>query len=1027
MVLEWCGVLRGLLSQDPGQVMGVVEALVWELHQDKEGLIESLLRDPSSQDYMRALCRLLTSTETRLCSNAAYILGSIAESETGTQQLVSLGGAGDLLGTLTALLSWDDAEAVMNAAGTIGTLAESSEGRRWILGERGFVEMVDSVIALLDARSEWTVSNAALVLARLSMCESGCRRLLEHPSSSRIISKLIASLRGDEAGCGMNAAFALGRLCDTDSGLQRILSMAEAPGMVVSLGAMLAQPDTGGSKNACFALSCLATEAEGHAHVLQSPAFPQLLNSLYCLLQAEDQDSAWFAAMTVKVLASQPSGVLKLREHRKLEDLLKSLVCSKTAGKELLEEVSLTLTKLQRLPRPLPPRTELLDSGSVLVSWETCTPGSGLEVTYSLFDGSCLLYSGLQSRFTLTEIPPGQAFLFRLRLSTPGDDTSPYSEAVRWAVQKETSLPGSPQDLRVIGCTQTQVKLSWAPPADPQGPLKGYQLFRGETLLDTTTELSCIAGGLSPSSLYEFGVCALGSTGRGAMARVEVRTADPGDHAPSKLAVTVLGRHEISVSWDIPEVPLGRLFNFELCINGRVVYLGTERSYTARRLAANTEYTCTVSVITSEGRCESRPVTKRTARDEYENTAKCLYSPARASQQQQQQQQPPLPPPAKELPDCSDRTKKPRGTGAPHKDPPRAPKAHLALSKGCCKVWDSDSTGGFGARHSRRPSTRSQRRDGSESSAQSVEAVPKTIPTGRPQQSDQRGLSPLSSGTDPCARERGGGHGPNMRREPCTKVALNTVSDYDVGKPLFSRVQPREGVTPPPIRLPGKPPSSSSSCSSCSPAERPRGRAAVLLERRAKTESELLPWRGGRRREEQAQQEGAAGRRGSWLLEDSLQGIQSLTAVYIPGKESPFQLKHFQRGEAHTQLLSTKERLLSSDLLLRMNCVMQESSQQRRRAQSLSLSAGGRGPQLTTNHRTSRPPLPRAPPGLSSLLQDKASLVKRMQTLSEVDRIQLDWTQHHRTPVRLPARLGQGRSFVLTPATGVGGHCPKPR
>ncbi|MGH0153261.1 UNVERIFIED_CONTAM: hypothetical protein FKN15_045993 [Acipenser sinensis] len=122
MVLEWCGVLRGLLSQDIGQVMGVVEALVWELHQDKEGLIESMLRDPSSQDNMRALCRLLTSTETRLCSNAAYILGSIAESETGTQQLVSLGGAGDLLGTLTALLSWDDAEAVMNAAGTIGTL-----------------------------------------------------------------------------------------------------------------------------------------------------------------------------------------------------------------------------------------------------------------------------------------------------------------------------------------------------------------------------------------------------------------------------------------------------------------------------------------------------------------------------------------------------------------------------------------------------------------------------------------------------------------------------------------------------------------------------------------------------------------------------------------------------------------------------------------------------------------------------------------------------------------------------------------
>lgn len=130
-----------------------------------------------------------------------------------------------------------------------------------------------------------------------------------------------------------------------------------------------------------------------------------------------------------------------------------------------------------------------------------------------------------------------------------------------------------------------------------------------------------IVSGLSPSTQYRLRVCAVGLTDiTGPFAEVEVSTADVQDHAPSGLTVVVLGRHELHVSWGVPLTPLGRLFNYELRMNGDVAYLGTERVHTARRLAANTAYTCTVTAITSRGRCESRPVTKRTARDEYQHT-----------------------------------------------------------------------------------------------------------------------------------------------------------------------------------------------------------------------------------------------------------------------------------------------------------------------------------------------------------------------------------------------------------------------
>ena len=127
--------------------------------------------------------------------------------------------------------------------------------------------------------------------------------------------------------------------------------------------------------------------------------------------------------------------------------------------------------------------------------------------------------------------------------------------------------------------------------------------------------------GLSPSTQYWLRVCAVGLADiTGPFTEVEVSTADIQDHAPSRLMVVVLGRHELHISWGTPLVPLGRLFNYELRMNGDVAYLGTERVHTARRLAANTAYTCTVTAITSRGRREGRPVTKRTARDEYQHT-----------------------------------------------------------------------------------------------------------------------------------------------------------------------------------------------------------------------------------------------------------------------------------------------------------------------------------------------------------------------------------------------------------------------
>ncbi|XP_041915616.1 uncharacterized protein LOC121680347 isoform X2 [Alosa sapidissima] len=630
-------VLDYLLCSEPTHVRIAVEVLILLTQESKRCLVESILRAERKNDCIRVLTHILCSADHWLCSSAAYLFGVLMESETIRQTLkkCSHESNGSLVAVLGQLLTKDDPDIVMNSAGAIASLVESSEGRQWLLGQPEVLgQVLESLSHLLGHARESMVNSAALILAQLSLCEEACHSLLSQPSATRTLSRLAQCLAHSDTDTAMNAAFAVGRLCGSEQGRTLILAQAREHQLVSSLQALLcsgAGPEPG--QTACFALSCLATEEDGHALVLDSPSFPGLMDGLLQLLQRPEHDSTWFAALTAKVLVSRPRGVLRVREHGLLEKHLQALSLSPSSGPELQEELNACLRKLQRLPKPVPVTVHLLLQGPCRVSWEKCTPESGLEVTYCLQDRDTVLYHGPLCN---TTIPPSTflrgdrpALSLRLSHSTSDGDVSPLSEAVVVESDRAGLRPGPPRELRVIGCTASQVRLRWVAPEGEQR-LKGYHVYRGDTLVDTTAEPGVIVSGLSPSTQYRLRVCALGlGDATGPFAEVEASTADAQDHAPSVLTVVVLGRHELHVCWGAPLAPLGRLFNYELRMNGDVAYLGTERVHTARRLASNTAYTCTVTAITSRGRCECQPVTKRTARDEYQHTQRCLYSPSR--------------------------------------------------------------------------------------------------------------------------------------------------------------------------------------------------------------------------------------------------------------------------------------------------------------------------------------------------------------------------------------------------------------
>ncbi|XP_022088971.1 uncharacterized protein LOC110978344 isoform X2 [Acanthaster planci] len=623
-----------LLEEGPAS-HSALELLVDDLHRDKAHTIGAFLDHYGSEDFLWGLVRMLSAENTRVAGNSAYIFGTVAESVEGQQRVLSLINGPhpqNILADLTNMLDYDDDESVMNAAGTLGTLAESSGGREWMLKEPCLQVTISRVTGLLNSNNLWTASNAALVLARLSIAEEGCQLMLDHSFCHQILTKLVESLGIDEAGRGMNAAFALGRLCDLETGRIRLLQHPDSEKMMSRLCSMLSSKDSGCGKNACYAISCLATSTQGHGRLLGHNNSEVMLQRLGSQLSNEDSETAWFAAMTLRTLASKRAGCLRLRNHPHVVPALQIVQCKDLSHQDLKEEVALTLELLKTLHQPRPPRLEVKGYSDIHAAWDEVTLKSGLEVTYRLYSDSDVIYEGKSLSHLVTGLRADTRYSFRLQLSTEGDD-SPLSEVT--LATTEESPPDAPQGLRILAVTISQLKLGWAPPEFNNGALKGYVVYNRKQQVETTTELSSIVSGLTPGTTYDLHVCAFNHKGKGPKATITATTTELGKHAPGKPNLTVRGRSEIHVTWTPPEFPLGRLHRFELTQNGKVIYSGTELSYTAHRLTPNTEYKFTVIAVTSEGKCESDAAKKKTPKDEYnvQSTAPIFFShPVRAGE-----------------------------------------------------------------------------------------------------------------------------------------------------------------------------------------------------------------------------------------------------------------------------------------------------------------------------------------------------------------------------------------------------------
>ncbi len=167
------------------------------------------------------------------------------------------------------------------------------------------------------------------------------------------------------------------------------------------------------------------------------------------------------------------------------------------------------------------PRPSLEPSGStsVLATWQQPAVPNGVVGLYELVivevEGLPILertvFSGLAFSTAVTALTPFTEYTFELRACTTGGCGSSEPTQVLTGEAPPTFQPAP----NVTAVNATALRISWAPPLDPNGIITHYTIyqrndpFEGEGLVVGTVTadvLTFVVGGLRPFTRYEFRV-----------------------------------------------------------------------------------------------------------------------------------------------------------------------------------------------------------------------------------------------------------------------------------------------------------------------------------------------------------------------------------------------------------------------------------------------------------------------------------------------------------------------------------------
>jgi chitodextrinase len=285
-----------------------------------------------------------------------------------------------------------------------------------------------------------------------------------------------------------------------------------------------------------------------------------------------------------------------------------------TAGNwsDYSNQVQVTENISDLVPPPVPTNLTGNATGpfTIALSW---TPvfdgGSGLK-EYEVYRGSTYIGSATQPSYSDEDLTPETSYSYRVRAKDNAGNRSTYSSAVVVTTPvNDTQAPPAPANLSGEALSDKQVQLAWSAVVDQGGSgLAGYEVFRNENMIATTSSLIFTDSNLQPETLYTYAVRAYDNAGNRSgysnivevTTRAQDLTAPP---APGNLSADPMDYSTIDLTWDsVQDEPEGSgLAGYQLYRDNQLLVTLETNSFTDTGLTEMTTYSYKVTAYDKSG------------------------------------------------------------------------------------------------------------------------------------------------------------------------------------------------------------------------------------------------------------------------------------------------------------------------------------------------------------------------------------------------------------------------------------------
>jgi chitodextrinase len=215
-----------------------------------------------------------------------------------------------------------------------------------------------------------------------------------------------------------------------------------------------------------------------------------------------------------------------------------------------------------------------VSSTQINLAWTASTDDIGVS-GYRVYRGTTLITTTTSTSYSDTGLAPSTPHRYRVSAFDAAGNASTKTAAVSATTKapaSDTQPPTVPAGLIATAISSTQINLTWTASTDNVG-VSGYKVYRGTTLIKTTTSTSYSDTGLSASTLYNYSVKAFDEAGNASAksTAVSATTMDaPPDQTPLKLnsanvEMALRAGTSYVLTWDAPSTAVS--FNLYYSIN----------------------------------------------------------------------------------------------------------------------------------------------------------------------------------------------------------------------------------------------------------------------------------------------------------------------------------------------------------------------------------------------------------------------------------------------------------------------------